>query len=148
MQKIPASEEISHTTSRKQLKVRVVQRSVRLRKQVLFSSREDFDVCWAKNKGQQRGTFHPFLQTPTVSRTCFLKLYRFKFCSKNYFRKCFHGLCHPLQQYLHIRGETQQRQHATTLRSNLAFLGQLQGSLSFTEIKHLGIYLCRRFSAK
>lgn len=56
--------------------------------------------------------------------------------------------CATLSSSIYASGETQQCQHATTLKSNLTFLGQLQGSLSFTEIKHLGIYLCRRFSAK
>lgn len=41
-----------------------------------------------------------------MSKICFLKLYRFKFCSKNYFRKFFQGLCNSLQHYLCMRGNT------------------------------------------
>lgn len=123
----------SHTrTSRKQLKGGVVQRSVRLRKQdyVLFSSMGDFDICWAKKKGQQRGTCHPFIWIPAASRICCLKLRKFKFCGENYSRKGFRGLPHPYST-VHMRGGRWQ-QRATTLKSNLAFLRQVQGSLTLT----------------
>lgn len=66
-----------------------------------WENKEDFDICWAKKKRQQGGIFHPFIHTPTVSRICFLKLYK-----NNYFRKCFHGLSHPLQNYLCMKGDT------------------------------------------